>query len=488
MKRIVMVFLLAVCAGNTMASASDTLVLDLKEAIALAQRHSPSAQRARSTFLAAYWQYRYFRANYLPSVTLTSSPYLNKEMNKIVQSDGTARFIRQDQLGADLTLKVNQNIGWTGGSLFVKSTLHRIDELRNKTTAFSSQPLIIGYEQTLGGYNALKWDRRIEPLRYSEAKKQYAETLESIAAGTCSRFFALASAQTSLDMARQNFAAADTLFSMAQGRYRIGTITENEMLQLEINRLNEETGVMDAQVEVKEAQQDLRSFLGLTQDTEIRLLLADSVPAFDVPVQQAVDLALAHSATPDYYRRLRQESAASLAQARANRGFRADLYVQFGLSQTGDNMGSVYRHLLNQEYASVSLTIPILDWGRGRGKVRVAQSQLDLTRTQAEQGMTDFTQGVQKLVLQFNMQARKVHVAALTDRRAEQRHHIARRLYIMGRNSLLDLNAAVNEKNAAKRQFIYTLQTYWTLYFTLRSMTAYDFERRMPLTEQLPIH
>ena len=245
---------------------------------------------------------------------------------------------------------------------------------------------------------------------------------------------------------------------------------------------------MDAQVEVKEAQQDLRSFLGLTQDTEIRLLLTDSVPAFDVPVQQAVDLALAHSATPDYYRRLRQESAASLAQARANRGFRADLYVQFGLSQTGDNMGSVYRHLLNQEYASVSLTIPILDWGRGRGKVRVAQSQLDLARTQAEQGMTDFTQGVQKLVLQFNMQARKVHVAALTDRRAEQRHHIARRLYIMGRNSLLDLNAAVNEKNAAKRQFIYTLQTYWTLYFTLRGMTAYDFERRMPLTEQLPIH
>ncbi|MDY5087910.1 MAG: TolC family protein, partial [Alloprevotella sp.] len=167
---------------------------------------------------------------------------------------------------------------------------------------------------------------------------------------------------------------------------------------------------------------------------------------------------------------------------------RADLYVQFGLSQTGDNMGSVYRHLLNQEYASVSLTIPILDWGRGKGKMRVAQSQLDLARTQAEQGMTDFTQGVQKLVLQFNMQARKVHVAALTDQRAEQRHHIARRLYIMGRNSLLDLNAAVNEKNAAKRQFIYTLQTYWTLYFTLRSMTAYDFERRMPLTEQLPIH
>ncbi len=89
-----------------MATETDTLKLSLKDVIELAQRQSPSAQSARNNFLAAYWNYRYYKANYLPSVTLTSSPYINKEMNKITQSDGTAMFIRQDQFGADLTLKV----------------------------------------------------------------------------------------------------------------------------------------------------------------------------------------------------------------------------------------------------------------------------------------------------------------------------------------------------------------------------------------------
>ena len=48
------------------------------------------------TFLAAYRNHRYFRANYLPSLTLSSAPFINKEMNRITQSDGTVKFIRQD--------------------------------------------------------------------------------------------------------------------------------------------------------------------------------------------------------------------------------------------------------------------------------------------------------------------------------------------------------------------------------------------------------
>lgn len=487
MKKLIgLLFMLAYC-NSSIAGDADTLVLDLSGVIHLAQTQSPSAQSARNTFLAAYWNYRHYRANYLPSVTLTTSPYINKETNKITQSDGTAMFIRQDQFGADMTLKVNQNVSLTGGSIFLKSTINRLQEFQNQSTAYSSQPLVIGYEQSLFGYNSLKWDRRIEPIRYREAKKQYAETLELISATACNYFFSLASAQTELEMARQNFASADTLYSMAQGRYRIGTITENEMLQLEINRLNEETNVMDAEIRLKEEMQSIRSFLGIDQPVNLSLIMPDSVPQFQIPLQQAMQLALANSPDPEYYRRMEKESESYLAQAKANAGLRADLYVQFGLSQTGRDLTSSYRNLMNQEYASISVTLPILDWGRGKGRVKVARSQLALARTQAEQGMNDFTQNVQKLVLQFNMQARKVRIAALTDQRAEQRHAVARRLYIMGRSSILDLNSAINEKNSARRNSISTMRTYWSLYYTLRSMTAFDFEKGLALTEELPI-
>ena len=108
---------------------------------------------------------------------------------------------------------------------------------------------------------------------------------------------------------------------------------------------------------------------------------------------------------------------------------KADLYVQFGLSQTGKDIRQSLSHLMPQEYASVTLSVPILDWGRGRGKVKEAKSQLALAETTADQGMNDFRQNVEKLVMQFNMQARKVNIASLTDRRATQRHSVAMKLF-----------------------------------------------------------
>ena len=86
MKRTTTIILMAILWASMKAAERDTLMLSLGEAIQLARQQSPEAQSARNTFLTAYWNYRYYRANYLPSVTLTSSPYINKEMNKITQS------------------------------------------------------------------------------------------------------------------------------------------------------------------------------------------------------------------------------------------------------------------------------------------------------------------------------------------------------------------------------------------------------------------
>ncbi|MDE5840371.1 MAG: TolC family protein, partial [Muribaculaceae bacterium] len=154
MKRFIYVILLLWNTMNIAAIETDTIMLTLQDVVSMARIQSPSVQSARNAFLAAYWNYRYYKANYLPSVTLISSPYINKEMNKITQADGTALFIRQDQFGADITLKINQNVSLTGGNFFLKSSLNRLDEFQRKTTAYNTQPLLIGYEQSLFGYNS----------------------------------------------------------------------------------------------------------------------------------------------------------------------------------------------------------------------------------------------------------------------------------------------------------------------------------------------
>ena len=485
MHRNIFLLLITFSLMSSAVAQEHTLELTLEETIEQARQQSPDAQNARHSFRSAYWNYKYYCANYLPTLKLTSNPYLDRAINKVTQSDGNVKFIEQNLLSTDLTLSLTQNVPWTGGTVFIETAAQRLDLFSSDTYSWQTSPVNIGYSQSLFGYNSLKWDRRIEPIRYREAKKTYVETLELVAANATEKFFNLAKAQSNFEIANANYANADTLYIYAQGRYNIGTISENEMLQLELNKLTEETNCMNARIEVENCMQELRSYLGIQEDLHIKVRVDNRVPDLYIDLDAA--LMLANENSPEIQNMLRRkvESESAVSRAKANAGLKADIYLRFGLTQTAGKLKDAYREPLDQQYVSLGITLPILDWGRGRGQVRVARSNRDLVYTQVEQDKTDFDLNVRKLVKQFNLQAQRVNIAARTDNTAQRRAEVARKLYLLGKSSVLDLNASITEKDTARRNYVTALYNYWSLYYTLRSLTLYDFENNKPLSEDL---
>lgn len=455
----------------------------MADVIRMACTSSPDAKAARHTFRAAYWDYRSFVADYRPSLTLTTDPYFNRSINSVTMEDGSIKYREQNYLTTDLSLNLSQRVAFTGGTVSLSSSLSRMDMLGDKSHSWRSAPVNLTYSQSLFGYNSYKWQRRQEPLRYNQAQRAYVETMELVAVQAISRFFSLVTAKSNYQSACQNYANADTLYRFAQGRYEIGTITENEMLQLGVNRLNEEANRMDAEIALQESELSLRSYLGLSDTDPLpEIRMDNAVPDFVIDEGHALQLARANS--PDMLslqqRLLSAES--SVASAKADAGLKADIYLRFGLTQTGERFSDAYHRPLDQQTASIGLTLPILDWGRGRGRVRVARSQRDLVQTQVEQSRVDFDQNVRKLVSQFNLQAMRVRVAARKDSTAQRRSEVARRLYLLGRSTVLDLNASISEKDSARRGYLSALREYWSLYYTLRSITLFDFRRNEPLS------
>ena len=471
MKQIIFCLLMASTLTAT-AAVPDTLELTLDDAIMFAQARSSDSRVARHSFLASEWSYKFYKANYLPSLTFSSSPALNRAISKITLPDGTSSFVRQNQLSTNATLSLTQNIALTGGQLFLKSTLLRNDEFENKTVAYNSQPVVIGYQQTLFGYNSLKWSRRIEPLYYSRAEKSYNESLELIASRAVTYFFAVAQAQTELEIALYNYASADKLNRYARGRYDIGRITESEMLQLELNRVSAEANVLSARNQLDDAMQTLCSYLSIDNGVVVEVKVDPVVPSLHVEPEKVLALAREYSPDPVSFELRLLEGQSNLAQAKANSGLQADLYFQLGLSQTADNLPGSYRSPLNQEYASIGISLPILDWGRGKGRVKVAESNLRLIETQVEQEYKDFEINIGRLVRQFNLQAYRVEIAAKTAQLAQQRYDVARHLYMLGKSTILDFNTATQEKDAAYRGHISAIEHFWSLYYGLRSMTG----------------
>jgi len=478
MKRLAVLYIILTLIASDLSAQSESIQLSLDEVIERACKESPDAESARHSFRSSYWTYRSFRADYFPTLTLSSAPFLNRSINQVTLPDGTMKFTKQNILSTDLGFTITQNVPITGGSFTISTSTQRLDMIGNEqNTSWQTIPINIGYSQALFGYNRLKWDRRIEPIRYIEAKKKYIEAMELVSVEAANRFFVLAMAQSLLKSSIINFSQADTLFLYAKGRYKLGTITENDMLQLELNRLNEQTNKMNAQIEVDNAIQKLRSYLGIQQDINLQVELSDSLPDMVITLDKAITMAMENSSDIENIKRLKLESRSQVSQAKANAGLKADVYMRLGLTQTAEKFSSAYKNPMNQQYATIGISLPILDWGKGKGRIRMARSNKDLIFTQANQALNDFQLNVQKLVKQFNLQGQRARLASKVNKTAQRRADVARRLYLLGKSSILDLNSSISEKNKAIQNYVSALSNFWEQYYTIRSITHYDFYR-----------
>jgi len=134
-----------------------------------------------------------------------------------------------------------------------------------------------------------------------------------------------------------------------------------------------------------------------------------------------------------------------------------------------------------QQTIRVGFTLPILDWGLGRGRYKMAKSSEELTRVQVEQSRSDFEQTLLLDVQQFNMQDDQVKIAAKSDTVAAKMFEVTKQRFLIGKIDVLELNNADTKKDQNKRQYIQALNNYWTYYFNMRALTLYDFIQRKPL-------
>ena len=117
-------------------------------------------------------------------------------------------------------------------------------------------------------------------------------------------------------------------------------------------------------------------------------------------------------------------SEESVAQAKADRGIQVELRANLGFSQTGDDLQGVYSRLKDREVVGLSLSMPIYDWGMSRGRVKMAEAEARLARTELEQEETKFQQDIRIKVMQFNNQARQCNISAKALQVAEERYDI----------------------------------------------------------------
>ena len=452
--------------------------LTLQDVIAIAKDQSPDALTSKQVFRSSYWEFRSYRASNLPALGLSATvPSIQQSLSPYLNPDGTQSYVRQQFFSASANLSLTQKLGLTGGTVYLSSGLQGVNNFNAENPiSYMSTPINVGLLQPIFTYNPFRWDRKIQPLKFDQAKRKYLEDVEQISITASNYFFSLLQAQVEMKISLTNLSNYDTLYRIAKGRYQLGKIAENDLLQLELNFLKAQAAVENADLALDNAQFRFKSYLRIKDSVEIVLIPPADISFFTINPEEAVQMANKNSSTAMDFKKRMIEAARDVNKARTEGRFDAELNAVIGLTQTGMTVPDAYLNPLDQRQLSLGLTIPILDWGVARGKIKMAQSQQEVVRNSVEQEIIDFQRNVYLKVIQFNMQQNQLKIAAKSDTVARKSYDVTKGRYLIGKiNSILDLNNAQIETDNSEKNYYAALQTFWRSYYEIRKLTLFDF-------------
>ncbi len=469
------------------AYAQETPIeLDLTTTVQLANDSSLSAFRAKNSYMASYWEYRSFKADRLPSLSLYLTPVsYNRDYTRRYDSEQNIDIYRRQQSFYSYgNLAAQQNLDITGGTFFIDSELGYIRNFGEQSySQYSSVPIRVGYRQDLIGYNPFKWEKKIAPVKYEKAQKELIYQLEQTAETASDYFFDLAMAQAEYELAVENLANSDTLYRIGEERQKIASIGQADLLTLKLDRVNAQNSLQNAEINLKRTMFALAAYLNMDKNTRITLKL----PGYprEVIITEEEALMLARENNPQYLESEQQilQSKQTVERAKIESWFNAGLSASLGFNQVAESFREAYRNPLQQDIVSLTLSIPLVDWGVRKGKFNMAKSNLNITRLTAQQDEIRLEEDVIMTVGDFTIQQHLIRSAEEAMELAKLAYEQTRERFIIGKADINSLTLSTNRRQEAQRNYISALKNYWQSYFKIRKLTLYDFEKRTPIAE-----
>ncbi len=476
--------LLVMSCGIFGAAAGERVTLTLGDAIRMANDSSLASFRYQNLYASNYWQWRTFRANRLPSLSMDLTPArYNRFITQRYNYDEDIDVFRsQKNYMASGGLSVTQNVDFLGGYFYLESSLEYLRNFGSYTSnQFSSIPVRMGYRQSLIGFNPFRWERKIEPVKYERARREFIYNMESVSEQVVTYFFSLALAQSEYRLAQDNLVSSDTLYTIGERRFRIAAISQADLLTLKLDRVNAENTLENARINLKRARFALASFLGMDTDSEIEVRTPGTPSAFDIPLDFAITQARENNPRLLEHRQLVLEARRDLSKAKAESRFNATVNASVGFNQVANKLGDAYNNPMRQDLVSVSVSIPLIDWGVRKGKVNTARNTLNVAEIAGRQEELSIDQDVTITISEFATQQQLVASAVEALDLAEMAYSQTRRRFIIGKADINSLTLALNRQQEASRNYINSLQNYWLSYYKIRKLTLFDFEFNTPI-------
>lgn len=421
-------------------------------------------------------EYENYKKSLLPALSLSLTPVSFDHSMRLLQNYNTGEYTNVEEFANTTSggISISQRIAATGGVVTVGSGLSFLHEFSNNNNSFSTSPMYLSYSQALfGGGKNMSFERAISKLKNDMALKDFCTSVSTEQQRILGLYLNAYSYKVDIDFYSHATCMGDSLLMHARIRKDAGKITEYEYNLVEMQQLDNRIELEKSQYAYAASIRLLEKEL-LVHDIELKNL---SVTNFPEHIEESDVVRLVNQNNPTYQRLELERLSAEyrLHQKKTDNRFNANISLSYGLNQYAKSFADAYRHPDQRQSASVTLSIPVFQWGINRNKLKMARNEYEMALQEQEYAISNFKEEIHNYVIDYNMSKGLTDVAEQKYKLSAQQYSLASLRFKVGKIAAIELSNAHKDYLQAKQYYLSVMRDLFENYYRIRHLSLYDF-------------
>jgi outer membrane protein TolC len=479
-KRNILAILLLIIHGFT-AFAQSGLTLD--QSLKVAEENSPAMKRTRLNLIRSQENLNAQNAALKSNFSLSVNPLSyrqDRSFNDLISAWNTTKTT--ESYGV---FTVSQPILLTDARVSLLNKFGYVDsysEYSNNTNKGFSNSLSLNLSQPIFTYNRTRLQLKELQLAHENAQLNYAIQLLSLERQVTMSFYNVYQKQQSLEIDRQAYENMQKSYDIIKNKVDAGLSAREEVFQAELNLASSKSSFENSQVSFENAKDEFKILIGISLYDDLLVLPNIEVDTVGIDIAFAIDQGLENRMEIRQSQINLETSQFDLITTKALNEFKGQLDLSVGLFGDNENLGNLYENPTDNESVSLSLTIPLWDWGERKSRIKASEASIESSKISLEEEKNDIILNIRQVCRNLINLKNQIEIARQNVNNAQLTYDLNLEKYRNGDLTGMDLNIYQNQLSEQQISYTNSLISYKLELLNLKIQTLYDFEKNVSVT------
>ena len=455
----------------------------LEQALEIAQESSPTIMKTRLSLIRSQENLNAQKAALKTSFALSVNPIgysHNRAFNELISKWNSTRTTESYGL-----FTVSQPIALTDARISLVNRFGYKDsysEYSDYTNKGFSNNLTLNLDQPMFTYNRTKMQLSELTLALENAQLNYAIQYLSMEKQVTTAFYYVYQQQQSLDIALQAYQNMQKSYEVSKNKVEAGISAREEMFQAELNLATTKSEYENKQVALENAKDDFKLLIGMSLYDDFIVLPNIAVDTISVDIAFATSQGLANRMELRQREINIENSQFDLISTKAMNEFKGNLGLSIGIFGDNDKFVNVYDNPTGNQNVSVSLAIPLWDWGERKSRIKATEATIETAKISLDEEKNNIILTIRKVYRNLLNLRNQIEIARQSVINAQLTYELNLEKYKNGDLTGMDLNIYQNQLSEKQLSYTNSLISYKLELLNLKIQTLYDFENNTSVT------